>query len=233
MVKHGEKKFPQCHDYNLQTISPNEITALEYKKMTNIERSRRQIKIIKYAFLLSGILILAFVCISLPANTPEIQNHSDNILDNKIHSEKAEKKDYQLKISKSIFEGLSSDLLPYKVIAKTATKINDNLYDLQNIDAQYLLENGSLKIKAIDGIFNDEAKSIILQNNVQINYGGAEINSEKIQFDLHNKNAQSDSKVHVKYKNSSLDADRFDTDDSSNIINLEGNVESLFKISDF
>jgi LPS export ABC transporter protein LptC len=183
--------------------------------------------------LLSGISILAFIFISLPANTTRIQNHGDNILDKKIHSEKAEKKDFDLKISKSIFEGLSSNLLPYKIIAETATKINDNLYDLQNIDAKYSLENGNLNIKAICGTLDDEAKSIILQNNVCINYGGAEINSEKIQFDLHNKNAQSDSKVHVQYKNSSLDADRFDTDDSSDIINLEGNVESLFKISDF
>lgn len=201
--------------------------------MTNIKLLRKRIKIVKYAFLLSGISILAFIFISLPSDTFEIENHNDNILDKSIHTEKEERKDYDFRLSKSTFEGLSSDLLPYKIIAETATKINENLYDLQTIKAKYSLENGKLKIKAKEGVLDDESKSIILQNNVRINFEEIEINSEKIQFDLQYKNAQSDSKVHVKYKNSTLEANRFNTDESNDIINLEGNVESLFKISDF
>jgi LPS export ABC transporter protein LptC len=167
-----------------------------------------------------------------PSNNVKTLSKETDIPDQKNHGQKIANKSFDFKIDQSIFEGLSKDLLPYRIISKTVFKITDNIYNLLSVNALYNLENGILTIKANQGTLNNELKLINLENDVRINYDNVEISSDIIEFNMNNKNAKSDSKVHVKYKNSDIEADKFNTE-STEIINLEGNVESRFKLSDF
>lgn len=196
--------------------------------MINISYITRNNRIIKYSFLASGILVLFLILFS---SSNEEQKLIVVELDQKTMDHIPE--EFKLNMNNSIFEGLNKDKLPYQIKANMVTKQNDNIYNLNTINAKYNTTNGDLKILAQNGVLNETTKFFTLRENVQIIFDTLILTSDKINFNLNSNMAYSEHPVEVNFQNSTIKASSFNADDSSNIINFEGNVVSTFNLNDF
>lgn len=198
--------------------------------MEHLVRAHKRTKILKYIFLSAGICVLIAIIAILWA-----KNNSYSAAENEKAGQEKTKlsKEYTLGITRSIFEGVSDDLLPYKISAKSVKKDLSNRYFLNDIKGKYSLEDGDVLLNALKGTLDDDNKYIILENNVKIIFDDITLKSDNIKFNLDSKNAQSDSEVIIDFKDSNIRADGFETENSGDKIKLEGNVESNFKLEDF
>jgi hypothetical protein len=199
--------------------------------MEHLVKAQAKIKLIKYCFLSAGCCVLIAIITTLYLKNTSIQ---EDIEANSVQ-EKTPKlsKNYSLNINQSIFEGMSSDLMPYKILAQTVTKDLANQYILSAVNGQYSLTNGDLKIKAASGTLDEDNKFATLTKDVEITLNGVIFNSEKITFNLENQEAYSDTEVEVNFDKSNIKADSFNTKNSHNIIEFKGNVESNFDVKNF
>ena len=196
--------------------------------MEHLAKTRAKIKLLKYIFLSTGCCVLIAIIITLYLNNTFI---SQDVEKNSAKNNKPNlSKKYNLTINRSIFEGLSSNLIPYKISANTVSKDLTNKYILSIITGKYSLNNGNLTIKATNGILDEDNKFIILKDNVIITLNNIIFISEEIKLNLKNQEAHSDTNVEVNFNNSSIKADSFNTKDSNNIIEFKGNVKSNFNI---
>lgn len=196
--------------------------------MINITYITRKNRIIKYSFLVSGILVLFLILFS---SSNEEQKLIVDELDPTAIDQTQE--EFKLNMNNSIFEGLNKDKLPYQIKANMVTKQNDNIYNLNTINAKYNTTNGNLRILAQNGVLNETTKFFTLRENVQIIFDTLILNSDLINFNLNSNMAYSEHPVEVNFQNSTIKASSFSADDSSNIINFEGNVVSTFNLNDF
>ncbi len=201
--------------------------------MKDINYIIKKNKIIKYSFLVSGILVLFSIFFS---TSNEKQELIPKDLDPSATSNAP--KEFNLNMNNSIFEGLNKDKLPYKIKANVVTKQNNSIYNLNTINAKYNISNGDLQILADNGVLNEATKLFILSENVKIIFNNLvltdlTLTSNKINLNLNSNIAHSQHPVEVSFKNSTIKASSFSTDDSSNIINFEGNVVSTFNLNDF
>ncbi len=139
-------------------------------------------------------------------------------------------KEYTLSINRSIFEGISSDSLPYTIYAENVMKNSENKYVLKAIEGTYTLTDGDITLKAINGTIDEFNQFVTLKNNAQIEYNGIVFNSDKIKLHLDNQDIESDTPVDVNFKNSNIKADSFKAKNSGKDIIFEGNVESEFDL---
>ncbi|MDP4708526.1 MAG: LPS export ABC transporter periplasmic protein LptC [Rickettsiaceae bacterium] len=199
--------------------------------MEHLLKTQARIKLIKYCFLSAGCCVLIAIVTTLYLKNISIQ---EDIKESSIQKTQQKlSKDYTLNINQSIFEGISSDLTPYKISAKTVTKDLENKYILSAVSGQYSLTNGDLNIKAAIGTLDEDQKLATLTKDVEITVNGIIFNSEKIMFNLENQEAYSDTEVEVNFNKSNIKADSFNTKNSHNIIEFNGNVESNFDVKDF
>ena len=196
--------------------------------MKNLNYIIKKNRIIKYLFLISGIFILFLI---LFCSSDEEQKILISELDPRTVNQIP--KEFNLNMNNSIFEGINKDKLPYQIKANIVTKQNSNIYNLKAIIAKYNLSNGDLQILAKSGILNEGTKIFILYKDVKVVSDGLVLYSDKINFNLNSNIAYSDYPVEVNFKNSTIKASSFTTEDSSNIINFEGNVVSTFNLNDF
>ena len=196
--------------------------------MINISYITRKNRIIKYSFLASGILVLFLILFS--SSNEEQKLIVDELDPGAIDQTQEE---FKLNMNNSIFEGLNKDKLPYQIKANMVTKQNNNIYNLNTINAKYNTTNGDLKILAQNGVLNETTKFFTLRENVQIIFDTLILTSDKINFNLNSSMAYSEHPVEVNFQNSTIKASSFIADDSSNIINFEGNVVSTFNLNDF
>jgi len=146
----------------------------------------------------------------------------------------SKKQNYEIIIENSIFEGVNKYLEPYKVTAHTAVKTSDNKYKLNQINANYPINTKKdLLITSKHGTIYDKTKSIKLKHDVKIFFEDLILNSNKVEIDLANKEASSNSVVDLLYKNSRITADGFISKKNSDIINFKGHVMTRIYISDF
>lgn len=196
--------------------------------MQELSKIRFRTKLTKYIFLSASICILVSILVSLYIQKmPTESIESDELTKYKT---KKLSKDHSLNISKSVFEGISQDLSPYVIIAQNVAKNTSDKYFLDIIKGKYTLSDGEITIKADSGTLDELKKSVILNNNVKIIFNGATFNSMQIIVDLDTKDARSDKEVEVIFEKSKIRADKFKTEDSSNIIKFKGNVESNFDL---
>jgi LPS export ABC transporter protein LptC len=193
--------------------------------MKNITKNN---KILKYIFLISGIIVL-FLIISYSSNKEQ------QIPKDELDTEKMEHipKEFNLNINNSVFEGYNKDKLPYQIKAKMVTKANNTIYNLNDINAQCNTGNGVLQILAQNGVLNETTKFFTIYQNVQIIFDNISLTSDKINFNLNSNLVYSDQPVIVNFQNSTIKASSFSADDSNNIINFKGNVVSTFNLNDF
>lgn len=184
--------------------------------------------ILKFLFLLVSIVILAVII-----NVIYSQGSKTNNNDKKSNTSAENLKDYKLNINQSIFEGFSKNKLPYKIIAHSLKKTDEALYKINAINAKYYLNKGALNIKAASGILDENKNLISLEKDVNIEFDDVNFYTDEILLDLKTNDAVSDADILVLYKNSAIKSDSFNTKDSANKINFEGNVKSVFKLKDF
>jgi len=196
--------------------------------MDYLVKTRARIKLIKYIFLSASCCVLIAIITTLYLKNTEI---SQDLEQKSAQNNKPKlSKEYSLTINQSIFEGVSGELIPYKILAKTVTKDLANKYVLSSINGNYSLDNGDLTFKSVNGILDENSKFVILTDDVKIILNDIIFTSDEIKFNLENQEAYSDTNVEVNFNESSIKADSFHTKDSNNIIEFKGNVESDFNI---
>jgi len=193
---------------------------------------QNRFKFVKYIFLCSGVLVLLAIFITIiyssgsPKNNPTAKQ---DVLDNKLYFTK----DYSIGVENPVFEGVSNNLIPYKILAQTMMKDKYNNYILQSVSGKYLSNDGDIIIKSNEATLDDLAKKIILKNNVLIIFNGIQLKSSQLNFNINTQTINSDTPVIVDFSNSYIKADKLDSDDYSKIIRFKGNVESVFDMDDF
>ena len=200
--------------------------------MNQLKHNQNKFKLAKYIFLCSGLLVLILIFITIIYSSSSSQNnHSikQDILNNKPYLTK----DYSLGIENPVFEGISNNLAPYKILAHTMVKDKYNNYILQVVSGKYLSSDGDIIIKSTEATLDDLAKKIILKDNVLVIFNGIKLKSNQLNLNINNQNINSEAPVIVDFSNSYIKADKLDSDNYSKIIRFEGNVESVFDINDF
>lgn len=185
-------------------------------------------KLIKYIFLSTGCCVLIAIVTALYAQNTLTSKDSSTQSSQKDRSKLP--KDYTLSINHSVVEGISSDLMPYKISAENIIKNSANKYMLNSVNGKYSLEDGDIFIKATKGTLNEVTKIFTLTDDAQVIFNGVTFSSKEIIFDLDSKDAHSDTEVEVIFEQSNIRADSFKTKDSSNNIEFKGNVKSNFNI---
>ena len=200
--------------------------------MNQLNRSQNKFKLIKYIFLCSGVLVLIVIFTTIIYSSRSLQNNhvaKQDILNNKPYLTK----DYSLGIENPVFEGISNNLAPYKILAQTMVKDKYNNYILQSVSGKYLSSDGDIIIKSNEATLDDFAKKIILKDNVLVIFNGIRLKSNQLNLNINNQNINSEAPVIVDFSNSYIKADKLDSDDYSKIIRFKGNVESVFDMDDF
>jgi hypothetical protein len=197
--------------------------------MDHLILNRSRLKLLKYIFLSAGGCIFLAIIITL-----YLKNSADEETKKALAKQnKKLSKNYSLSINKPIFEGVTGNLSPYKILANSVNKTLQNQYTLQDVNANCKLNNTNVNAKATSAILDDSSKFITLKNNVLINLDDAVLKCEEIKLNLENHEVSNDTGVSIDFKKSNIKADSLNTKDSNNIIEFNGNIESNFNIENF
>lgn len=196
--------------------------------MQELVKIQTKTKLVKYIFLSASLCVLVAVLVILYLHKLPTEDESSF----KTAQKEARKlpKEYSLRIKQSIFEGVSTDLAPYVIMAQNVARNTANEYLLKIVNGTYKLADGEIIIKADSGTLNETEKSVTLKDNVSILFNGMSFNSEKMIVNLSTKDAKSPEEVEVTFEQSKIRADQFQTEDSAGIIKFKGNVDSSFDL---
>lgn len=209
----------------------HQLSLTDHKKIM-YNNYRRKVAFIKYSFLvIAGLLLISVYFVSGRASN--VVKKYDEDRSEKIYHFKKIKDQHSFSISKTIFKGFSEDKSPYQILAGQVDKVGEEKFYLKNIDANYEISTGDLKINALSGIFNNQKSEMLLKNGVTIKIEDLVMTTEEISIDIQTREAISNNEVDVKYKNSEISADRFRAKEDADIIEFDGNVHSRFNVSDF
>lgn len=197
--------------------------------MEHLILNRSRLKLLKYIFLSTGGCVFLAIIVTL-----YLKNSADEEAKESLSKQnKKLSKNYSLSISKPIFEGVTGDLSPYKILANSVNKNLKNQYTLQEVNANCKLNNSNINARSANAIFDDSNRLITLKNNVLINLDDAILKCEEIKLNLENQEVSNDTGVELDFKKSTIKADSLNTKDSNNIIEFNGNIESNFNIENF
>lgn len=197
--------------------------------MEHLILNRSRLKLLKYIFLSAGGCIFLAIIVTLYLKNSADEDAKESL----AKQNKKLSKNYSLSISKPIFEGVTGDLNPYKILANSVNKNLKNQYTLQDVNANCKLSNTNVNAKASSAVFDDGNRFITLKNNVLINLDDAVLKCEEIKLNLENQEVSNDTGIVLDYKKSNIKADSLNTKDSNNIIEFNGNIESNFDIENF
>lgn len=192
-----------------------------------ISYTKKRNKILKYLFLLSGILV--FISLFIPSFNKEEDNFNPILKPVSANSSK----EFDLNVNNPVLEGLSKNNLPYKIIASVVTRHHSNSYDMNLVNARHELADGYLDIKAEKGMFDEDKKLFTLFKEVVISFNDLILTGEKIDLNLYSNVVSSHEPIEVTFKNSKIKATSFNTDNSNKIMNFQGNVVATFSLNDF
>ena len=179
--------------------------------MNQLNPNQNKFKLVKYLFLCSGVLVLILIFITIIYSSSSSQNNQtvkQDILTNKPYLTK----DYSLGIENPVFEGISNNLAPYKILAHTMVKDKYNNYILQFVSGKYLSSDGDIIIKSNEATLDDLAKKIILKDDVVVIFNGIKLKSSQLNLNINNQNINSEAPVIVDFSNSNAE----DSERSSN-----------------
>ncbi|MDR0773822.1 MAG: LPS export ABC transporter periplasmic protein LptC [Rickettsia sp.] len=196
-----------------------------------ISSYRRSISLSKILSCLGIVLTLYLIYINLNP----ISNNSKSTEDNSGNSAfNPNDKDYEIKISNSIFKGFNKNLNPYQIQAVQAVRTLGNQYKLEEINATYKInDNKDLVISAKNGILNENSHMLKLKNDVQFFLGESTLKAQEAQLNLLNKETYSNTGVVLSYKNCKITSNNFSATHDNDIINFKGNVSTVIDVSDF
>lgn len=200
--------------------------------MEAIRQRKQKIRLIKYTFLITAIVIIIGIVVT-NMNLNKFFNNEDIKASQNIKKFKKSKTNHTLSINESIFQGLSKDLSPYKIIAQQVDKLTDQKFNLQTISGDYLINNNKLGINALSGTFDNTTHDITLSGKVSITYQDIKFSTNALEIAIENKEASTHEPVTLEYKNSQIESDSFEIENNAEIINFKGNVRSTINLDDF
>ncbi len=203
--------------------------------MVVTDKYKARIKIIKYGFMFFGaaVIFLLYSMSSAKRYSIEKSNTGGKSSISRITEIDDAHMDQSLVINHSIFQGFSKDFSPYKIIANKVKKVSEDYYEMDNINANYLLGEGKLKLKALEGNFYSSKNLLVLKDSIKIDLDDISLKTVKLIVDINQKDIHTDEEVRLNYKDSSITADSLKTEDSSNLIKFQGKVKSRINLSDF
>ena len=195
--------------------------------MDFISHHQRTVSFFKLLLIIGIVVILFFTYFFLTSlQTVEVYKDTNS-------KEVVKKNNYEITIFNTIFEGVNKDRQPYSILADTAIKIGEHIYDLEKVVAKYHLFDDSLNISSQHANIDDNNKFVTLQDEVKIRMSDLELSSQKIYIDLIYKKIFSDEKVVINYNSLRLEADNLSANANNNVIVLQGNVMAKININDF
>ncbi|PCJ29584.1 MAG: hypothetical protein COA94_00850 [Rickettsiales bacterium] len=202
--------------------------------MPNTDKILARIKLLKYLFLSAGICVLIGILATIYGKDMFDSSHANTNSTNSLALRPKLSKNHTLSINHSIFEGVSKDLTPYKIIAENVTRNSDNKYQLNRVEGDCSLKAGGLKMRAAAGTIDMSTKLVTLKQDVYVTLNENTIfNSDEIQISLNNKDISSNSAVSVTLKDSNIKADKFKALGSSDDIKFEGNIKFESDVKSF
>jgi LPS export ABC transporter protein LptC len=195
-----------------------------------IKHYQRIINIFKFIFIIgiTIILLLLYSWVNLPQVTIE-----NNAKFTKANTATLPSQNYEITMFNSIFEGISNNEQPYKIISDTAIKIAEDQYELKQIAAQYKFFDNDILINAQHALIDNDSKLITLTDNVKILLNDLQCHTAEMLVNLIDHKATSNEKVVVYYNNSRISADNLVADGTLNTMKLQGHVQARIDISDF
>lgn len=139
---------------------------------------------------------------------------------------------FEVSIINSVFEGVTKDLKNYTIEADKTFKLTNDKYILDNIHATYPLDKAALLIKALEGFIDDSSKFMTISKQVQVMLDDWLLTADNLNINLKNEDISTESPSKIKYKNSEIVGDSFNTKNQT-ILQLKGNVLANIKLSDF
>jgi lipopolysaccharide transport protein LptA len=173
--------------------------------MENLIHDRlRRLKLLKYIFLSAGCCVLFAIILTLHLKNASDQEAEEAL---KKQSKNALSKNYSLSINKPIFEGVTDNLEPYRILAQTVDKNLENQYTLHEVNANCKINNTIINAKATNAILDDTSKLVTLKQNVQITSDDTVLKCEELKINLETQEAKSNSNIELDFKKSNIKAD--------------------------
>ncbi|MDC0864604.1 LPS export ABC transporter periplasmic protein LptC [Rickettsiaceae bacterium] len=192
--------------------------------MGDFTQYRKRIKLLKYALLAASLVIFSLVLFFLYSKNSSPEDVSP------IKKRNKSSKEYSLNINNSVFEGITADLVPYRIFANDIIKDKSDKYILNIVQGKYFLPDGDLSIKSNGAVLDEEKKLVILSKDVVFVLNDATLKCAQLSFNLDTQEAYTNTGVRVDFNQSNIRADSFKTEDANNIIEFQGNVKSSFDI---
>lgn len=199
--------------------------------MQHLVDIQRRVKLFKFFFLIVGVFIVVLIVTSIYFE--KLSSVADNTDLQNIKVEHKLTDDCSLNIEGSVYEGINSELLPYKINVKNISKDRENNYSMESLSGKYTLEQGDVYINAVRGILNEDKKQLLLNDNVRLILNDFKITGKELYIDIETNDLKSAEPVTIYYNNSAVRANQMDTKNSARIIELKGKVESVFNLKDF
>ncbi len=142
--------------------------------------------------------------------------------------------DTSIKMKQLSLSGKMSNDTSYQLNASEANKDMQGTVQMKDIELAYdrSKTNENLFITSDFGIMQEEEKFIQIDNIAIIRFNDYIVHTTGLYIDLNNNSAKSNNSIIMKKGSSTLQADKFSTDDNSQIINLSGNVKASVNLSD-
>jgi LPS export ABC transporter protein LptC len=176
------------------------------------------------------ILIFSFSVYSIIENK---KNEIKSITDLKFNNIKI-LDDTSISIKDLVLSGKSSKDSNYHLTASEANKNLQGIIEMKDIEFAHSKEGQKDKIiiTSDSGLMREEEKLIHIDSIAILRFSDYIVQASKLDIDLKDNTAQSNSAITVTKGNSFLKADRFSTANNSQIIHLNGNVKASINLSD-
>jgi LPS export ABC transporter protein LptC len=199
--------------------------------MNQLKQRQIKIKFIKYSFLSFGVLLL-LIALSTVISSLDLTTDKQTLEQN-VQDKKPRTKEHSLTVQKAVFNGVTNDLAPYRIVANTMIKDKDNNYILESVLGECVTKHGDVTIKATNATLDELEKYVILNDNVLIIFNDACLKAARVNLDINTEDINSDVPVIIEFSNSYIKADKLESENYSEIIRLKGNVESVFEVGNF
>lgn len=133
------------------------------------------------------------------------------------------------------FEGLNEDNQPFTVMAKRAIQRNDELIDLENLQADLGLSGGTrwVNMTARTGVYDRSLKYLWLRNDVNLFFDdGTEVHTEECDIDISRGIAQGVNEVTMTNPTATLRADRYRIEQKHKRAFFTGNVRMVLYLDE-
>jgi LPS export ABC transporter protein LptC len=202
--------------------------------MTSNERHFRNLYLLKTGcILVAGFTFFLIVIFSF-FNILETRKNEMRALKDIKFSNLNLKSDSTVNVKELSITGKSSSDSKYELTAGEANKDTQGVVQMKDVEFFYTKEGleDKLKITSAVGEMKEQEKLINIESPVKLDFMDYHVETNKLEIDLKNNSAKSNSPITATKGNSLFKADKFNTTENSEIIYLNGNVKASIHLSD-